>query len=145
MEITKVTIGDLDQIIDIEKKFFDGREFYNKASLINMLGNKDVIFFKACESNKILGYLIAYYLTDHIDLYQIAVDRSQQRKHIASKLEAKLNEYKLPVCVEVSQANIGAVAFYEKNGYSIIKVLNNYYENNSPALLMRKEYGKGRN
>lgn len=144
MEITKVTINDLDQIIDIEKKFFTGIEFYNKASLTNMLENKDVIFIKAVENNKIVGYLIAYYLTDHVDLYQIAVDRSYQRKHIASKLEEKLKDKKLPICVEVSQANTGAIAFYEKNGYTIIKVLNNYYENNSPALLMRKEYGKSR-
>ena len=144
MEITKVTINDLDQIVDIEKKFFTGIEFYNKASLTNMLENKDVIFIKAVENNKIVGYLIAYYLTDHVDLYQIAVDRSYQRKHIASKLEEKLKDKKLPICVEVSQANTGAIAFYEKNGYTIIKVLNNYYENNSPALLMRKEYGKSR-
>ena len=145
MEITKVNVNDLDQIIEIEKKFFNGIEFYNKASLTNMVDNKDVIFIKAVESNKILGYLIAYYLTDHIDLYQIAVDRSSQRKGIATKLEEKLREKKLPICVEVSQSNTSAVAFYEKNGYNIIKVLNNYYENNSPALLMRKEYGQGRN
>ena len=145
MEISKVTIDDLDQIIDIEKKFFDGIEFYNKACLTNMVENKDVIFIKAVDNNKIVGYLIAYYLTDHIDLYQIAVDRSYQRKHIASKLEERLNERKLPIFVEVSQSNIGAIAFYETNGYNIIKVLNNYYENNSPALLMRKEYGKSGN
>ena len=143
MEISKVTINDLDQVIDIEKKFFDGIEFYNKQSLINMLENKDVIVIKASENNKVLGYLIAYYLTDHIDLYQIAVDRSSQRKHIASKLEEQLWCKKLPIYVEVSQSNTGAVAFYETNGYKIIKILNNYYENNSPALLMRKEYGKG--
>ena len=145
MEISKVTISDLDQIVDIEMKFFGGREFYNKASLTNMVEKKDVIFIKAVENNKVVGYLIAYYLTDHVDLYQIAVDRSFQRKHIASKLEEKLREKKLPIFVEVSQANIGAVAFYEASGYNIIKVLNNYYENNSPALLMRKEYGKGWN
>ena len=110
-----------------------------------MVENKDVIFIKAVDNNKIVGYLIAYYLTDHIDLYQIAVDRSYQRKHIASKLEERLNERKLPIFVEVSQSNIGAIAFYETNGYNIIKVLNNYYENNSPALLMRKEYGKSGN
>ena len=145
MQISKVTIDDLDQILEIERKFFDGREFYNKQSLENMLTNKDVIFIKAADNDKIVGYLIAYYLTDHVDLYQIAVDRLYQRKHIATDLENELRVKKLPICVEVSQANTGAVAFYEANGYNIIKILNNYYENNSPALLMRKEYGKGWN
>ena len=68
MQITNVTINDLDQILSIELKFFDGVQFYSKTSLEEMLANDDVIFIKAVEDEIIKGYLIAYYLTDHIDL-----------------------------------------------------------------------------
>ncbi|MCF0227768.1 MAG: hypothetical protein HUJ52_03030, partial [Malacoplasma sp.] len=74
MEIEKVTINDLDDIVNIELKFFDGVQFYSKKSLEEMLANDNVIFIKVVDKKIIKGYLLAYYLTDHIDLYQIAVD-----------------------------------------------------------------------
>ena len=144
MEISKVTIQDLDQILEIELKYFTGFEFYSKNALTDMLNNNDVIFIKAVKDNKIVGYLIAYQLTDHIDLYQIAVERDYFRQKIATNLENELTKYKLPICLEVAESNEAAIAFYETNGYVITKILNNYYETKS-ALLMRKEYGKDRN
>ena len=139
MEIEKVTINDLDDIVNIELKFFDGVQFYSKKSLEEMLANDNVIFIKVVDKKIIKGYSLAYYLTDHIDLYQIAVDHKYQRHHIATKLHQELNKRMLPIYVEVAENNEAAIAFYEANGYNIIKILSNYYGFNSNALLMRKE------
>ena len=141
MEITNVELQDLQQILEIEKRYFDGFEFYSLKSLNEMLDNKNVIFIKAVEKNKIVGYLIAYFVTDHIDLYQIAVDHNHLRQKIATKLEHCLSKHKLPIFIEVAESNTNAIAFYEANDYKIIKILNNYYESKN-ALLMRKETWK---
>ena len=49
MEITNVELQDLQQILEIEKRYFDGFEFYSLKSLNEMLDNKNVIFIKAVE------------------------------------------------------------------------------------------------
>lgn len=138
MLINKVEISDLDQIDKIQQKYFYGFNYYKRNTLLEILNNKNVIFIKIIDQNIIKGYLIAYILVDHIDLYQIATDLQYQNQGIANKLINELYEYKLPILVEVNENNIKAISFYEKQGFKLVRIIKKYYEY-SDGYLYKKE------
>lgn len=139
MEIKAVELNDLNEINEIQRKFFEGFNFYKYDTLVDMVNNKNVVFIKAVENNKIKGYMIAYILIDHIDIYQIATDLLEQNKGIASNLIQRLDMYRLPIIIEVKETNQKAISFYEKHNFKLIKIMPKYYEC-ANGLLYRKDY-----
>lgn len=138
MEINKVSASDLPRIMEIQKKYFHNATFYELKDLSEKANNKDVIFIKLVDKSQILGYLLAYQLVDHIDIYQIVIDEQYQHQGYASLLLKELEKKQLPIFVEVSIKNDKGVRFYQTHHFKTIKVLHNYYAS-SDGYLMSKE------
>lgn len=90
------------------------------------------------ENNDILGFIEVAKNYDNIDIYAIAVDTKYQRQNIASKLiqYIKDNFDIETITLEVRSNNQSAINLYQKNGFSIINIRKNYYENDD-ALVMQ--------
>lgn len=137
MKIVKINNEDIDLISEIESKLFHDNSLYSKNILISCFNNKDCIFVKCTNNNQILGYMIAYKLTDHIDLVKIGIIKSFQHNKYGTSLIEYLHKYNLPIFAEVNSNNEIAYNFYLKNGFKKINIRKKYYENNDGILLKK--------
>lgn len=101
-------------------------------------------FFKAIvyEDDSILGVIIYNKLYDRIEIEYIAVDNTSKNKGIGSKLLKAIENSNLKnITLEVRKSNKIAINFYMKNGYKIVSIRKNYY-NDEDGYLMLKEIGE---
>ncbi|WEK83199.1 MAG: GNAT family N-acetyltransferase [Mycoplasma sp.] len=137
MKIRKMTDQDIQNVVLIQTKFFQGNEFYSANCLLEMLANPDMDLSVLVDQNKIIGYYISYLLKDHIDLLQIVIDRSYQKQGYGKRIIQILEQKHLPILVEVNEENENAISFYETIGFKKQTVLKHYYGCND-AILYKK-------
>jgi ribosomal-protein-alanine N-acetyltransferase len=145
-----MTLADVDDVVTIEQKlqhFPWSRENFNDAVSNGYLCYVD-------ESPDMLrGYAILMPLIDEMELLNITVAKSQQRKglgremlkemlRVASTLEMKR------MFLEVRISNSAAISLYESVGFCTIGKRCNYYQSNNgseDALVMACELTGGTN
>lgn len=101
-------------------------------------------FFKSFvyEDDSIVGVIIYNEPYDRIEIDYIAVDENYKNKGIGSQLLKKIENNNIKnITLEVRQSNEVAINFYKKNGYKIVTIRKNYY-NNEDGYLMLKEKGE---
>ena len=117
---------DLSKLIEIEKNVFD----YNMSvEEIENYFNENTIKIWKISSRKIIGFLIFYHVKDEIEIIQIGILKSYQRKNYGSLIinkVKKLNDIK-KIFLEVSVENTQAINFYLKNGFKKIGIRKAYY------------------
>lgn len=77
-------------------------------------------------------------------IYNLAVNPAYQGKGYGALLLKEVEKEAVRrnctnISLEVRQDNEGAIRFYEKRGYEIIRSLPDYYEDNAPGLKMAKK------
>ena len=129
-----------DNICEIENECFG--DPWSRQSFDEVFDNPLAVCLAAFEDYKIIGYLFAYDLGPEIQILNIAVKKSERRRHVAAAMfEAILNYAKTgkteELTLEVRESNAGAAAFYKKLGFEIDGVRKNYYANpKEDAVLM---------
>ena len=117
---------DLSKLIEIEKNVFD----YNMSvEEFENYFNENTIKIWKISSRKIIGFLIFYHVKDEIEIIQIGILKSYQRKNYGSLIinkVKKLNDIK-KIFLEVSVENTQAINFYLKNGFKKIGIRKAYY------------------
>tara|TARA_B100000575_G_scaffold213251_1_gene174039 strand:+ start:953 stop:1384 length:432 start_codon:yes stop_codon:yes gene_type:complete len=117
---------DLLKLIEIEKNVFD----YNMSvEEFENYFNENTIKIWKISSRKIIGFLIFYHVKDEIEIIQIGILKSYQRKNYGSLIinkVKKLNDIK-KIFLEVSVENTQAINFYLKNGFKKIGIRKAYY------------------
>ena len=117
---------DLLKLIEIEKNVFD----YNMSvEEFENYFNENTIKIWKISSRKIIGFLIFYHVKDEIEIIQIGILKSYQRKNYGSLIinkVKKLNHIK-KIFLEVSVENTQAINFYLKNGFKKIGIRKAYY------------------
>ena len=94
------------------------------------------------ESNKIIGVLSYLLIYDRVEIEYIVVDNEYKRKGIGSKLLNSINLNGIKnITLEVRESNKEAINFYKNNGFDIVTVRKNYY-NNEDGYLMIKNLGE---
>lgn len=94
------------------------------------------------ESNKIIGVLSYLLIYDRVEIEYIVVDNEYKRKGIGSKLLNSINLNGIKnITLEVRESNKEAIDFYKNNGFDIVTVRKNYY-NNEDGYLMIKNLGE---
>lgn len=94
------------------------------------------------EDENILGVIIYKEPYDRIEIEYIAVAEQYKNKGIGSRfLKAIENNNVKNITLEVRKSNEVAINFYKKNGYKIVSIRKNYY-NNEDGYLMLKEIGE---
>ena len=129
IKIKPIKKNDISKLIEIEKDVFDCsiyiKDFENYFY-------KDTIKIWKISTRKIIGYVSFYQVKDEIEIIQICIIKSCQRKNygssIINKLK-KLNNVK-KIFLEVSVENSQAINFYLKNGFKKIGIRKDYYKGN---------------
>ena len=133
INIKPIKKNDISKLIEIEKDVFDCsiyiQDFENYFY-------KDTIKIWKISTQKIIGFIIFYHVKDEIEIIQIGIIKSYQRKNygslIINKIK-KLNDIK-KIFLEVSVENTQAINFYLKNGFKKIGIRKAYYKVNKKRI-----------
>ena len=127
ININPVKKNDLFKLVEIEKDVFDYsvsiEEFRNYY-------NEDTIKIWKISNIKIIGFVSFYHVKDEIEIIQIGIIKSYQRKNYGSLIINKIKKLKniKKIFLEVSVKNSQAINFYSKNGFKKIGIRKGYYK-----------------
>lgn len=132
------------QLFEIEQTCFPGS--WTRESLLSEVDNSLSILVNAERDGKIVGFALGRVVVDEGELYQIGVLPEFRRQGIAEELLAELHaemKQRGAVCcfLEVRSRNAGAIALYEKSGYTRISVRKGYYDDDD-AVIYRKKFSE---
>ena len=133
INIKQAKKGDLLKLIEIEKDIFDCptyiKDFENYFK-------EDTIKIWKISTQKIIGFVIFYHVRDEIEIIQIGIMKSYQRKNYGSLIVNKIKKLKdiRKIFLEVSVENTQAINFYLKNGFKKIGIRKAYYKVNKQRI-----------
>lgn len=97
---------------------------------------KSFVYFSDNIPVGLISYSLIY---DRIELEYIWVMDKFRKEGIASKLMDKMfTENVKNVTLEVRVSNVAAIRLYEKYGFKIVSIRNNYYGNENGYLMIRE-------
>ena len=131
--IEPVKKGDLLKLIEIEKDIFNNSLFLEEYE--NYF-NEDTINIWKISTRKIIGFISFYHVKDEIEIIQIGIIKSCQRKNYGSLIISKLKKLNniRKIFLEVSVENTQAINFYLKNGFKKIGIRKAYYKANNQKI-----------
>ncbi|MBN2040112.1 MAG: ribosomal protein S18-alanine N-acetyltransferase [Spirochaetes bacterium] len=139
--LRKAGIDDIEQIYMIEQESFKNpwsmSGFYNEFDV----SLSDIIV--AEYGKDIIGFAIAWFVGEEIQLHKIAVSGDFRKRGIAmSFINYYIRKYGRAgakvMFLEVREKNVGARAFYRKLGFQETGIRKNYYPDDH-AVLIRKD------
>jgi ribosomal-protein-alanine N-acetyltransferase len=143
IKIRRLMEKDIDRVIEIENESF---EYSYPLMIIRQIYASLPDGFLVAEDDKgnIIGYVMATIEWGNGHIVSIAVDKHHRNKGIGTLLLNALEEYLFTKCnvkyivLEVRFDNTNARKFYYKRGYRDKRLLPEYYDDNSDAILMIK-------
>jgi len=118
---------------------------WSKESYLSFAREEGSLFFVLEMNSQIQGFLVGRLSADQAELLNLAVTAAHRRKGagktlLAHALREWLSRGAKAVYLEVRESNTGAIAFYEKHGFTAAGRRKGYYhEPDEPALtLVRK-------
>ena len=140
MEISKITINDIEKISQLEKEIFT-HDIYSKSMLNEMITDDKYINLVAKINNEIVGYIFTFNLFDESCIIKIATNPLKIRQGIATKLLNKtisiLKQNLIKnIYLEVSDKNLPAINLYKKANFNTESIRKSYYSNGDDALIM---------
>ncbi len=144
-----MTEVDLDQVAKLEREIFPdpwprtyfSRDVYRPHSLALVAVTRDE--GAGGKTERVVGYAVAW-VQGELHLANIAVAPAERRKGIGTALLAKVEEFgrelgASSVYLEVRESNVGAQAFYRRQGFVQTYVRPGYYANRDNAVIMEKD------
>ena len=131
--IKQVKKGELLTLIEIDKDIFD---YPSSIKDFENYFEEDTIKIWKISTQKIIGFVIFYHVRDEIEIIQIGIIKSYQRKNYGSLIVNKIKKLKniRKIFLEVSVANTQAINFYLKNGFKKIGIRKAYYKVNKQRI-----------
>jgi ribosomal-protein-alanine N-acetyltransferase len=130
--IRKFVAGDINQILDIEKKAFP-KTPYTKTTFLNYANRLPDSFIVVETGDVIVGYII-FDVSGHI--HSTAVKTEYRKKGFGERLFGHvLRRVERNLWLEVRSKNRAAIAFYKKMGMKIVDINTDYYGDDD-ALIM---------
>ena len=126
INIKPVKKNELLKLIDIEMDVFD---YSSSIEDFEKSFNENAIKIWKVSTQKIIGFVIFYHIKDEIEIIQIGIIKSCQRKNYGSLIINKIKKLKdlRKIFLEVSVKNTQAIDFYLKNGFKKIGIRKAYY------------------
>lgn len=144
MEIIKLNIDDLEQIVEIENTCFSHP--MSKSNLKESLINDKYFFYGVKADNRLIGYASVFIVSNEAYINNIAILECYRRQGFASKLVEQLVNISIDcefITLEVRESNFSAINLYNKYGFEQITVRKNYYSNPTEnAIIMTKYFGE---
>ncbi|WP_412032122.1 GNAT family N-acetyltransferase [Malacoplasma muris] len=132
---TKINHNDIEKIKEIELINFPNNNYsYDELNHFNNNDNFKIIVTK--EHDILVAYSIIFIAKECIEIYKIFVDKNYRKKQIATKIIEDIKiEYNRKIIIEVSDRD-NTIEFYKKNGFKLIHLRKNYYNDKSNAYIM---------
>lgn len=146
VQISKMTISDLNEIEDILLSDFD--DFWNINVFKGELLNPNSKYIVARSNNKIVGFAGIWKAVDDVHITNIVTAKKFRRQGIGSMLLSNLIEMAKSekninsITLEVNTNNIPAQKLYKKFGFNVVGLRKKYYNNTEDAVIMTKEVNK---
>ncbi len=140
VQISKMTISDLDEIEDVLLSDFD--DFWNITTFRNELLNSNSEYIVAKINNKIVGFAGIWKAVDDVHITNIVTAKKVRRQNIGSTLllnliqMAKAKNGITAITLEVNSNNIPAQKLYKKFGFKVVGLRKKYYNNIEDAIIM---------
>ena len=133
ININSVKKSDYFKLMKIYKDIFDYPA--SKKDFENYF-KEDTIKIWKISTQKIVGFVIFYHVKDEIEIIQIGITKSCQRKNYGSLIINKIKKLKdiKKIFLEVSVENSKAIKFYLKNGFKKIGRRKAYYKGNNKRI-----------
>jgi [ribosomal protein S18]-alanine N-acetyltransferase len=148
--IRPATAADLPAVVELERAAF-GVDAWDERALLAELDGPGRRFVVADDPARqpadpadLFGYAVSMTLGDVVDLQRIAVRPDLRRSGLATALLDDLLAHTGAadrMLLEVSERNVGAVAFYAAHGFDRIDVRPRYYRDGSDALVLQRTLG----
>jgi ribosomal-protein-alanine N-acetyltransferase len=141
MEISRASFLDLNALTKFERSCF-GKDAWPFLDLIAVLTFPDVVRLKAVEAGQMIGFAAGDPRPGEgfSWIATIGVAPAFRRRGVGRDLlracEALLKPARFRLSVRAS--NKGAIRLYEREGYVQVDVLQNYYKDAEPAIVMEK-------
>jgi len=140
INIRKARFTDIESVLEIEQESISSWSYNQFLQELN----NEFSSFLICEyDNSIAGYIIAWMVSDEIQINSIAVKKSLRKHGIGSKLLSAVindNSGKLfsSVFLEVRSLNTDAISFYIDNGFTKTGLRKKYYIDDDAVLMEKK-------
>ena len=133
INIKQVKKDDLLKLIEIDKNIFD---YPTSVKDFEDYFKEDTIKIWKISTQKIIGFVIFYHVRDEIEIIQIGIMKSYQRRNYGSLIVNKIKKLKdiRKIFLEVSVENTQAINFYLKNGFKKIGIRKAYYKVNKQRI-----------
>jgi len=139
--IRKAQFSDIDSVLAIEQESINS---WTYDQFIQELNNKFSLFIVAQSNNSVIGYAVAWKISDEIQINSISVKKNFRKQGIGNKLLAEIikndaDKVYSTAVLDVKSKNTEAINFYTNNGFTKTGIRKNYYNNdNDDAVLMEK-------
>ena len=141
MEICKMQIKDLHNVLEIEKELFS--EPWSAKMFIGIIINHESYVLRKSDEQEIIGYICGWKINNEFEITNLGIKKKFQRegfgeilvKYLIKKVKAE--NYKTFI-LEVRENNFAAQKLYKKIGFEIIGIRKEYYHNpKENAVVMR--------
>ena len=132
------------QVAALEKVCFS--DPWSENSIASELGNPLSLWLVAMDGETLAGYVGSQAVMGEADMMNVAVSPDYHRQGIAGELVTRLVEElkgrgNHSLALEVRESNFGAIALYQKLGFTQVGYRPGYYRNpKEGALILRKEW-----
>lgn len=148
MKISRATLKDMPALVALENSAFLGDKL-NRHRFKYFINSEHAELW--CMGQEVMAYALVLYHrgTSLARLYSIAVSPAQRGKGYAKQLLTWAERHAVQrgvlfMRLEVRQDNQEALLLYQKQGYRIIKALNDYYEDHGAGWRLEKHLSAGR-
>jgi [ribosomal protein S18]-alanine N-acetyltransferase len=138
-DISRLTYGDLPQVIAIERRAFPTP--WSLAMFVLELSKPSGVCLSARRDGRMVGYVVCSRYDTVWHIMNVAVDPDERRTGVATALLTALLERvgdrRARFTLEVRQSNLAAIALYEGFGFRTAGLRRRYYQDNGEdALIM---------
>ena len=133
INIKPVKKNELSKLIDIEMDVFN---YSSSIEDFEKSFNENAIKIWIVSTQKIIGFVSFIHVKDEIEIVQICIIKSCQRKNYGSLIINKIKKLDniKKIFLEVSIENSQAIKFYLKNGFKKIGIRKDYYKGNNKRI-----------
>ncbi len=132
---------DLNRLWELDQQCFPPGIAYSRVELMHYIRRHGAFTVIAESSDDLAGFMVGESLRRRGHVITIDVAKPFRRQGLGSRLmdeaEARFRQAGCEVALlETAVNNMGAIAFYKRRGYVVLKTIPRYYAGNLDALLL---------
>ena len=133
-------ISDLKNIVEIENQVYKKPYWSVKMFERLLIDNSNESIWVYEKGSSIFGFIIDLRFDDEINILNIAIDKSHQKRGHGSNMlldYLRIIPEKSTIFLEVNENNNNAISIYKKHCFKNVNKRKSYYKDGSDAIIMK--------